>query len=116
MDIDLDDAVFIERLDKINKLFPNLKFSADTDHLDILDDVLVKSKDAVIYFKHDKYYYENFSNIPVEIIYIKRDKFITYRDFYIECEKNWVNDCGNHCFLEGINIHNDTQIDLEFGS
>tara|TARA_B110000305_G_scaffold77463_1_gene87062 strand:- start:3712 stop:4062 length:351 start_codon:yes stop_codon:yes gene_type:complete len=116
MDTHIEDVLMIERMDKMHELFPKLKFCADETHLDILDDVLVKSKDAVVYYTHDNYYYSNFTNKPIEIIYIKKDKFITYRDFYLECEKSWLNNCGDHCFLEGISIRNDTQIDLYFGS
>ena len=113
---DFDDKLFIERCDAMSKLFPNLKWTPDEKHLDILDKVLVKNKDAIIYYKHNPYYYSEYPVVPVEIIYIKRDRHITYRDVYLECEMKWIHDCGNHRFLEGINVYNDTQIELCFGS
>ena len=108
--------LFEEKCEKMNALFPKLPFDADTDHLDILDEVIAKNKDVIIYHKHNKFYYSNFPTTPVELIYIKRDRHITYRDVYLECEAKWIHDCGNHRFLEGINVYNDTQIELCFGS
>ena len=102
--------LFEEKCEKMNALFPKLPFDADTDHLDILDNVLVKNKDAIVYYKHNRFYYSNSPTNPIELIYI------TYRDVYIACENEWKHDCGNHRFLEGINVYNDTQIELCFGS
>ena len=66
--------------------------------------------------KDNKYYYSNYPTTPIEMIYIKRNRFITYRDFYEECVAHWQHDCGDHRFLEIIEITNDTQIDMFMGS
>tara|TARA_R110000787_G_scaffold277498_1_gene386880 strand:- start:2032 stop:2388 length:357 start_codon:yes stop_codon:yes gene_type:complete len=118
MDLDdgFDEELYIERCDAMNKLFPKLKFDANEEHLDILDDVLVKNKDAIVWYTHNTYYYSNYTKPPVELIYIKRDKFITYRDFYVEMQKKWENECGDHRFLELIHVYNETQIELFLGS
>ena len=111
-----EEMLFSEKCELMNKLFPKLPFCGDTDHLDILDEVLVKNKDAIVYYKHNPFYYSNFPTTPIEIIYIKKERHITYRDVYIACENEWRYDCGNHRFLEGIYVLNDTQIELCFGS
>ena len=111
-----EERLYQEKCEKMDTLFPKLPFDADTDHLDILDNVLVKNKDAIVYYKHNRFYYSNSPTNPIELIYIKRDRFITYRDFYVECEANWIHDNGDHRFLEIIEVLNDTQIELWFGS
>ena len=111
-----EERLFEAKCKKMDALFPKLPFDADTDHLDILDNVLVKNKDAIVYYKHNRFYYSNSPTNPIELIYIKRDRFITYRDFYVECEANWIHDNGDHRFLEIIEVLNDTQIELWFGS
>ena len=116
MSADDSDEEFEFKMDKMDMLFPRLKWTPITDHFNILDEVFVKSEDAVVYYKHNEFYYSNFPSIPVEIIYIKRDKFITYRDVYMECEENWNYENGNHIFLERMYCLNQTQIELEFGS
>ena len=115
-DDDFDEESFLQKTDKMEQLFPNLKFIPYHKHFDILDNVLVKNKDAIIYYKHNDYYYSNYPTTPKEIIYIKRNRFITYRDFYEECSTHWQHDCGDHRFLEFIEVTNDTQIDMFFGS
>ena len=115
-DDDFDEETFLQNSNQMDALFPNLKFVPDHKHLDILDNVLVHNKDAIIYYKHNKYYYSNYPTTPIEMIYIKRNRFITYRDFYQECVAHWQHDCGDHRFLEIIEITNDTQIDMFMGS
>jgi len=110
------DEEFEFKMDKMDMLFSRLKWTPITDHYDILDEVFVKSKDAVVYYKHNEFYYSNFPSIPVEIIYIKTDEYITYRDVYMECEENWNYENGDHIFLERMYCLNQTQIELEFGS
>lgn len=114
--MDDEELLFNYRVNEMERLFPTLKFCSDEKHLDLLDCVLVKSKDAIIYYKHDAYYYSHYPYIPIELIYIKRNRLITYRDFYNECCEKWEHDCGDHRFLESIQVLNDTQIDLWFGS
>lgn len=114
--MDNDDDLFFQQMKQMDILFPNLKFTPDHNHIDILDNVLVKNKDAIIYYKHNDYYYSNYPTTPREIIYIKRNRFITYRDFYEECSAHWEFDCGDHRFLEIIEVTNDTQIDMFLGS
>lgn len=113
---DDDDILYMERCERMEATFPNLQFSPCAEHLDMLDDVLVKNKDAIVWYIHDTYYYSNYTTKPVEFIYIKRDKFITYRDFYEECEEKWQYECGDHRFLELIHVYNETQIELFLGS
>jgi len=112
---DYDEIEFERKHNEMNKLFPNLKFCFDCDHIDILDNVLVKSKDSVIYYKHRCMCCCPDCNL-VEIIYIKKENYITYRDFYNECNMKWKYDMCNHRFLEQIDVKNNTQIELFFGS
>ena len=110
-----EDIDFENKCKKMDKLFPNLKFCYDCEHFDLLDNVMVKNKDAIVYYKHNCICCSPYNNL-VEMIYIKRDRYITYRDFYDECCKNWKYEMCNHRFLEQIEIKNDTQIELFFGS
>ncbi len=120
---DEEQKLFDANSEKMYNLFPNLPFCADIEHLVILDDVVAESNDAIIYYKHNEYYYANFPTTPIELIYIKRDRHITYRDVYLECEMRWIHDNGNHIFLEGICVYDETHnsltntiIELRFGS
>ena len=114
MDI-YNDELVQEKYNKMNELFPQLKFCVDVDDYDRLDNVLVKNKDAIIFYKHNCFCCDPKRNVS-EVIYIKRNHQITYRDFYNECNMKWKNEMCNHRFLEQIDIKNDTQIDLFFGS
>ena len=111
-----EELIYDEKYDKMDKLFPNLKWCADTDHLDMLDEVITKYKDAIVYYIHNEYYYSLWDATPHEFIYIKKDRPITYRDVYLACESKWEYDNGDHTFLEGMYCNNGTQIELEFGS
>jgi len=110
-----NDTEFEIKHKEMDKLFPNLKFCFDCFHIDKLDNVLVKNKDAVIYYKHKCMCCDPYCDL-IELIYIKRNRLITYRDFYNECCKNWKYEMCNHRFLEYIDVKNDTQIELFFGS
>jgi len=104
-----------EKINNMNALFPNLKFCADCDDYDKLDDVLIYSKDAVVFYKHKCYCCDPNRNLN-EVIYIKRNTLITYRDFYETMNTEWCFNMCSHQFLEDKEIKNDTQINLFFGS
>tara|TARA_S200002703_G_scaffold158551_1_gene169216 strand:- start:427 stop:780 length:354 start_codon:yes stop_codon:yes gene_type:complete len=112
---DFNEKKYTEKMDNMYQLFPNLKFCPLVEHYDILDDVLLKNKDGIIYYKHECFCC-NPNRTDVELIYIKRNRHITYRDFYQECNDKWKYDMCNHLFLESIDVKNDTQIDIWFGS
>ena len=115
MDDDFDEEKFEHNTRKMNELFPNLMFSCDPDDYEQLDDELLPNKEAIIYHT-----LKCICCAPeregAEVIHIKRNHNITYRDFYQECNNNWSNELCDHSFLEGINITNNIQITLDFGS
>ena len=49
-DDDFDEESFLQKTEQMEQLFPNLKFIPYHKHIDILDNVLVKNKDAIIYY------------------------------------------------------------------
>lgn len=112
---EFDEEEFDRKCDIMDNAFPNLPFCPDNHHADILDEVLLESNTAIIF--HPKKCIVCCPNdIRVEIIPIIRDKYITYRDFYQECEAKWNQKMCNHRFLEVIDIKNNCQIELGFGS
>ena len=112
------EAEFQRKSKTMYELFPNLPFVHDTEDLDILDEPLVKSKTAVIFYPL-KCYCCCPDREGAVVIPINRDRYITRRDFYEECEKHWgvkEDDMCNHRFLEGFEIKSETQIEPCFGS
>ena len=111
-----DDQIEFNRKIKImNENYPNLPFSPNVEDFDNLDDILINSKLAIIYYPlkcavccPDRQ--------GAEVIAIKRNRFITYNDFYTECNNYWSSDMCNHCFLEGLEVKNGFQIEPWFGS
>lgn len=114
-DSDEEFEEFVRKSDEMTKLFPNLPFSHDVNDLDKLDEPLINSKTAVIFYP-----LKCLCCCPDReesvVIFIKRDKNITIRDFYTECEKHWKEPLCNHQFLEGFEILTDAQITPAFGS
>ena len=106
---------FVRKSEKMTELFPILPFSHNVDDLDKLDEQLINSKIAVIFYP-----LKCMCCCPERegavVIPIKRDKNITFRDFYTECEKHWKEPLCNHQYLEGFEILTDSQITPWFGS
>jgi len=120
---DFDEDEFERKSDAMNELFPNLPFSPNTDDYDILDNVLVENTLAVIYIECNCHCFgrvgttENEFRKPKKIITIKRkNRYITYRDFYSTMNryKNWIS-C-DHSFLEQLIIIDNLVIHMGFGS
>jgi len=117
----LDDKVlnncncYDRRCEIMDEAFPKLPFGYDNEHADRLDEVLVESKNAIV-FHPKKCIVCRPNDIGAEIIPIVRDRYITYRDFYKECEAKWAQEMCNHQFLEDIQVKNNCQIELWFGS
>ena len=117
-DEDFDEVEFERKIKIMDGLFPNLPFCHDADDLDILDEPLVKSKSAVIFYPL-KCYRCCPDREGAVVIPINRDRYITRRDFYEECEKHWWvkgEDMCDHRFLEGFEIKSEIQIEPCFGS
>jgi hypothetical protein len=111
-------AEFERKSNEMERLFPNLPFSPDIDDLDRLDqEVYVSEYD----FHNATIFHENrcYCCRPEadggQIININRDRNITYRDVYTECERQWTEEMCNHMFLEHIDAKHGT-ITLHFGS
>ena len=119
MNNELDEDTYEFKIDKMNELFPNLKFSSDPDDYERLDDVLVPYNNAIVYYSY-KCYCCCEDNKMFEKFEINRNHNITYRDFYEECQLKWkytAYDMGcNHHFLEGFKNTKNNVITPEFGS
>ena len=109
---------FIYYYERMNELFPNLKFSPNEKDYNKLNDVLVQAKTAIVYHDYTCYCwdYENFQSHHKELFIIQRDHNITYNDFYTECEKMWKHQPCNHNFLEIIEVDENNVITMWFGS
>lgn len=118
-DIEEDEqAEFERKSDEMDRLFPNLPFRPNLDDLDHLDqEVCVSEYD----FHNATIFHENrcYCCRPEadggQIININRERNITYRDVYTECERQWTEEMCNHMFLERIDGKYGT-ITLHFGS
>jgi hypothetical protein len=118
-----DDDSFEEKeyefvVEQMDKLFPKLPFSYNTDDYYKLDDVLVDYPYALIYQNRTCYCVGSKDPTPITLIINSYNgKNITYRNFYEEVEKKWDRNYWvcNHHFLEGLSVKNNI-IDLWFGS
>jgi hypothetical protein len=119
---DMDDdeqAEFERKSNEMDRLFPNLPFSPNLDDLDRLDQEIHVSDfdyhNATLF--HEK---RCLCCCPEadggQIVNINRDRNITYRDVYTECERQWTQEMCNHIFLEGIKVNGSGIIVLDFGS
>jgi len=113
-----EQAEFERKSNEMDRLFPNLPFSPNIDDLDRLDqEVYVSEYD----FHNATIFHENRCVCcrpeadGGQIININRDRNITYRDVYTECERQWTEEMCNHMFLEDIDAKHGT-ITLHFGS
>ena len=118
-----EEADMIFRMKEMRRLFPNLPFSPNSNDYYILDNVLVENTLAVIYIECNCHCFgrigttENEFRKPKKIITIKRkNRYITYRDFYSTMNryKNWIS-C-DHSFLEQLIIVDNLVIHMGFGS
>jgi len=117
-DTEFDSEEYENKIDNMNHLYPNLKFSSDADDYDRLDNELVNSKNAIVYYSY-KCICCCPNNENSEYFEIRRNKNITYRDFYDECVLKWkynINDFCNHSFLEHIDVDENHIITPSFGS
>lgn len=89
--------------DKIDKEFPNAKFSICIDY-DQLDEKVCDLKEIFVINTYDCYCYDKQPRRP-DIFWVKDTKPITYRKVIEElCDKNFNPAC-NHRFLESIDYH-----------
>jgi len=118
-----EEADYDFKIEEMNKLFPKLPFSANSDDYDKLDDVLVKNTIAVIYVDCGCHCFgqvgttENEFRKPKQLIKIERkNRYITYRDFYEKMNKHnkWTS-CDHH-FLEDLIVFDNLVIHMGFGS
>jgi hypothetical protein len=109
------DDEFMKLYDQMHMLFPNLPFCSRCDDYKRLDNILLENSNAIIYFPL-KCYCCCPDREGAEVIHIKRNINITYRDFYQECNDKWQSKFCNHNFLENIYVTNNIQINLEFGN
>ena len=98
---DDEEALMEYKIEQFDQLFPNLPFRANLDDLDRLDNTFKDSKNLTIFHPNRCY-----CCCPEEdggqIININRDRNITYRDIYTECERQWTEEMCNHIFLDHI--------------
>ena len=123
-DFDTDD--YERKSDAMNDLFPCLPVSPCVDHLDILDNVLVKNTIAVVYVDCGCYCFGNVFTDENEYVKPKRaiviksyGRYITYRDFYekmneIEIAENFPT-CA-HDLIEFLCVKDDFIIEMSCGS
>jgi len=117
-DDSFDEKEFEFVMKQMDKLFPKLPFSYNTDDYYKLDEVLVDYPYALIYQNRTCYCVSGKDPTPITLIINSyNNKNITYRNFYEEVEKKWDRNYWscNHQFLEGICVKNNI-IDLHFGS
>ena len=101
---------YTRKLKLMDEKYPNLPFRPNVNHLDRLNDSLVNSKLAVIYLPL-KCVFCCPDRQGAEVIIIKRKHFITYNDFYTECNTNWSSQLCNCLFLESLEIRNNCIIE-----
>tara|TARA_R110000851_G_scaffold281426_1_gene434873 strand:+ start:775 stop:1179 length:405 start_codon:yes stop_codon:yes gene_type:complete len=113
-----DEEAYTKLLEQIDSLFPNAPFSFRAEDVNILDEVLVDCRYALIYQNRTCYCVGDKDPTPIIItINSYNNKNITYRNFYEEVQLKWdkhYQSC-NHDFLESISIKNNI-IELGFGS
>ena len=97
------------KMEKMDEAFPFYKFSSNPTDYDVLDEPLVNSNIARVYYKYKCYCCGTHIKEKEDFL-IERDRPITTRDFYEECMKSWrytADEVGcQHHFLEFIEIKN----------
>ena len=96
---------YTRKLRIMNEKYPNLPFNPNVNHLERLDYILVNSNSAIIYLPL-KCVFCCPNQEGAEVINIRRNSFITYNDFYTECNNNWSSELCNCRFLECLEIKN----------
>jgi len=123
---DFDEDEYERKSDAMNEMFPCLPFSPCVDHLDKLDDILVKNTIAVVYVDCGCYCFGNVFTDENEYVKPKRaivinsyGRYITYRDFYEKMNDIEVSQyfpTCNHDLLEFLCVNDDFVITMSCGS
>jgi len=107
---DEDYAKYEKNMDNMRFLFGTLKFSANANDYEKLDEVIVDSNKAIIKYCYNCYCVEgtHMNNRKEHIkIELEEGKKITLYDFYEYCSKRWIYkiyEFCNHSFFEGVNV------------